>query len=65
MDRKEITLDELAERIQKQGPNVVMGQVRVSGIAVIKDKDGNIKSEMKITSLELNEDSHADCNSGS
>jgi hypothetical protein len=65
MDRKEITLDELAERIQKQGPNVVMGQVKVSGIAVIKDKDGNIKSEMKITSLELNEDSHADCNSGS
>lgn len=56
MDTKEISLEELDRRIQKHGPRVAMKNVHVSGVAVIKDKDGNIKSEMKITSLEFNDD---------
>jgi len=55
-DRKTITLEELDKKIQKQGPNVALQNVQITGVAVIKDKDGNIKSEMKITSLEINED---------
>lgn len=54
-DRKEISLGELNQRIEKQGVNVAMANVQVSGVAVIKDKDGNIKSEMKIISLEPQE----------
>ncbi len=50
-DRKEITLDEL-----RSGPNVSMSDIEVSGMVVIKDKDGNIKSELEIVSLEVNED---------
>ena len=55
-DRKEISLEELEQRIKRQGTNVAMSNVKVSGIVVIKDKDGNVKSELSITSLELNED---------
>ena len=55
-DRKVISIDELGERIKRKGSNVAMSNVQVSGIVVIKDKDGNIKSELEITSLELNED---------
>ena len=49
-ERKEITLAELAEMKSRQGPNVTMPQVEAHGICVIKDKDGNIKSTMEITS---------------
>ena len=56
MKRKEITAEELDERIERHGPNVAMSNVRVTGIAVIKDKDGNIKQELKISSLEFHED---------
>ena len=55
-DRKVISIDELGERIKRKGSNVAMSNVQVSGIVVIKDKDGNVKSELEITSLELNED---------
>lgn len=53
-DRKVISIEELGERIKRK--NVSMGEIEVSGIVVIKDKDGNVKSELQITSLELNED---------
>ena len=55
-DRKEITLDELKARKKKQGSTGVMADLQVEGIATIIDKDGNVKSRMKITSLELPED---------
>ena len=55
-ERKVISIEELGERIKRQGSNVAMSNVEVSGIVVIKDKDGNVKSELDITSLELNED---------
>lgn len=55
-DRKVISIDELGERIKRKGSNVAMSNVQVSGMVVIKDKDGNIKSELEITSLEINED---------
>ena len=61
-DMIEISLDELDRRIQKHGPRVALSNVHVSGIAVIKDKDGNIKSEMQITSLEFNDDTEEDDN---
>jgi hypothetical protein len=38
------------------GPNVNTPEYQVSGIARIIDKDGNIKGEMEIVSLELNEE---------
>ena len=52
MDRKEISLNELDKRVQRHGPNVGMANVQVEGVCVIKDKDGNIKSTMKIVNVE-------------
>ncbi len=54
-ERKEITLEELGKRIQKDGPKVAMSGVQVSGVVVIKDKDGNVKGKMNIVSLETQE----------
>lgn len=61
-DRREISLNELDRRIQQHGPRVAMQNVQVRGVAVIKDKDGNVKSEMQITSLELHDDTEEDDN---
>lgn len=62
-DRKEISLGELQSRARKQGANVALADVQVEGVAVIRDKDGNIKGKMKITSIEVQEDQeNADCN---
>jgi hypothetical protein len=36
--------------------NVNAPKYEVSGVARIIDKDGNVKSEMKIVSLEINEE---------
>ena len=52
MDRKVISLNELDKRVQKHGPDIGMANVKCEGIAVIKDKDGNIKSTMKIVNIE-------------
>jgi hypothetical protein len=37
-------------------PNVSTPKYQASGIVKIIDKDGNVKSEMEIVSLELNEE---------
>ena len=37
-------------------PNVNLPKYQVSGIAKIIDKDGNVKGEMEIVSLELSEE---------
>ena len=49
---KVISIDELGKRIEKHGTEVGMKNVEVSGMVVIKDKDGNVKSELPIVSLE-------------
>ena len=51
--RKEISIEELAN-IQKNGPNAAIQDVQVNGLVVIKDKDGNVKGELQIVSLETN-----------
>jgi len=52
--RKEITLEEAIKRKQA---GVGMDDIQVSGMVVIKDKDGNVKSELQIVSLETNQES--------
>ena len=47
------------EVLKRKDDPVFMGQLKVQGTAVIRDKDGNIKGEMQITSLDsidVNED---------
>jgi len=53
--RRELTADEVGDLIQN-GPNADMKDIEVSGLVVIKDKDGNIKSELQIVSLETNQE---------
>jgi hypothetical protein len=55
-DRKEISIAELQALKKKQGPTGIMADIEVEGIVTIFDKDGNVKSKMKITSLELPEE---------
>ena len=55
-ERKEISLQELDDIQHGKGKtNITMDMIQVEGIAVIKDKDGNIKSTMKIVSLDSQE----------
>jgi len=49
-DRQNLTPNELAQRVEKHGPKIALADVQAEGIAIIKDKDGNIKSRMRITS---------------
>ena len=49
---KQISIDELKERVEKHGTEVGMKNVEVSGMVTILDKDGNVKSELPIVSLE-------------
>ena len=49
-ERKEITLDEL-QAIKKQKPTGTLADLKVQGVVTIFDKDGNVKSKLKITSL--------------
>ncbi len=53
-ERREISLQEVAD-IQHGKSNVTMDMVQVKGIATIFDKDGKIKSTMKIVSLDSQE----------
>lgn len=55
-----ITLEELEQRIKKHGPKMALENVQVEGVAVIKDKDGNVKRTLKITNIELEDEQ---CNS--
>ena len=55
-----ITLEELEQRIKKHGPKMAIENVQVEGVAVIKDKDGNVKRTLKITNIELEDEQ---CNS--
>ena len=47
---KEITPEELKERIRRNGPNVGLANVRIEGIVEIRDKDGNLKGKLKLDS---------------
>lgn len=40
------------EFVKRKNDPVFMSQIKVQGTAVIRDKDGNVKSELKITSIE-------------
>ena len=46
---KNLTVAELKERVKRDGPKVGLQNVRIEGTAVILDKDGNVKSTMKLT----------------
>lgn len=48
-----VSAEELMER---KDDSHFLESLQVSGTAVIRDKNGNIKGEMKITSLELVEE---------
>ena len=55
-ERKEISLQELDDIAHgKSKTNITMDMIQVEGIAVIKDKDGNIKGRMNIVSLDSQE----------
>lgn len=56
-ERENITFDELSERIKRRGPEVGMINVEVDGIVTIIDKDGNVKGNLEIVSLETNQES--------
>ena len=49
-EKKEITLGELG-KMQRAG-NINMSDVKAEGICTIIDKDGNVKSTMRICSVE-------------
>ena len=53
---KQISIDELGERIEKHGTEIGMKNVEVSGMVTNLDKDGNVKSELSITSLDINQE---------
>ena len=55
-DHKDLTLDEFNEGIKKNDPNAILSQAKVSGFVRIIDKDGNLKAELPITTIEVNEE---------
>ncbi len=56
-DRRVIDADELAARMQKGGAAVA--DLQAKGIVTIFDKDGNVKAELDIVSIETQETDHA------
>ena len=40
----------------RRGINSIIDNMQVSGVVTVRDKDGNIKSEMQITNFEVNEE---------
>jgi len=59
-ERKEVTLKELG-KLQRAG-NVNMADIKVEGISTIFDKDGKIKGQMRVCSVEEAEAEHAERN---
>lgn len=59
MSRVQITLEEAIEA-KKKGLNFVLDNIQVQGVAVIKDKDGNVKGEMELTSIQEDKDASID-----
>jgi CheY-specific phosphatase CheX len=49
-DRKEITLEQVAEA-KRKGLDFILDNLEVKGVAVIKGKDGKIKGQMELTSI--------------
>ena len=49
--RRELTPEEFGE-IMKNPSNVSTGDLEVSGVVTIFDKDGNVKSKLDIISIE-------------
>ena len=47
--KREVTPAELIELAKRKGPVIGTPLVKIEGIAVIRDKDGNIKGKMKLT----------------
>ena len=52
--KRDVTPEELVEIIKKRGVQTPM--VKIEGIAVIRDKDGNIKGTMKFTNEETKDE---------
>lgn len=50
-EREEISLEKLAQQM-KAGKTHLLDQIQVRGTAVIRDKDGNVKSTLELTNLE-------------
>ena len=48
---KEISFDELKQRVRKNGPVVGLKGLKIDGIVEIRDKDGKLKSKMRIFDL--------------
>jgi hypothetical protein len=46
----------MSKEDKPKGPVVSAPQVKVEGMAVIRDKDGNIKGRLRITNLEEDDD---------
>lgn len=53
--RIDVTPAQLVD-IAKRTPGIGIGDLKVEGIAVIKDKDGNIKGKMQITNRVENDE---------
>jgi predicted RNase H-like nuclease len=51
--RRVITIEELRDRVKKQGPKVGLRDIQVTGVVTIKDKDGNVKSQMEVTDIDV------------
>jgi hypothetical protein len=54
--RKEISLEEL-EKLQRAG-NINVPDIQVEGICTIFDKDGNVKGQARVCSVEEAETEH-------
>jgi len=49
-ERREVSLEEAA-KLQRAG-NINMSDIQVEGICTIIDKDGNVKGQMRVCSVE-------------
>lgn len=58
-DRKKITPEQLEEYIEKHGEEVAMQTVRAEANVVVLDKDGNVKSELKFSTENIQENNDA------
>ena len=56
-ERKEVSLEELGKL--KRAGNVNVADIQVEGICTIIDKDGNVKGQMRVCSVEEAEAEHA------
>ena len=49
-------MQDLKKDAKQSNPNAILSQAKVSGFVRIIDKDGNLKAELPITAIEVNEE---------